>query len=916
IMVSSLLFRWEDSQALQHHCGFCERPLSHPEARARCFGTHSEPCHRFHQIMFMRLRSHMCNYCQTIDEAHYKRHHELVAKLRSIYESCGEVDWTIVPAEPGEPNRDRPVDPRSANSRPSDPGLLSEETLTSRRERKNAKSLRRAANRAKVVTQDEIRYIDSVLHTAESGPAGVGADPANLEELQLIENHLRYNANVFNNHSSRSDLKKFAKIPDVDVDFDGEMGRVLHTFRITEIVQRNLRNRGLQGRELKDFETSVEAFKVAIVEDLVLVKKDMMEIRMQRAGYLRYTNRTAYGIVEDRYTDTNWKTGERIGSCSSVSSSLTTPSDDSGMQLVETPDVKAASAPLCTQGPDRRHLLHVHTRVSGHDGLEQEVIEPYHAPLLPLTPNEKGVQQTASQPTCNLEQEISPSSSPSSRSIGPALSKKPDPSVRPAWGRVTTVDSDSHAIKISHTFKHSILHEEDFPALGSTSTVSKLVSTGSDAPAVQAPAVEKTMSLRGPERPLEPENDIEDAHPISSQKKIKKSQREAKRKAKKVSEHEETSNPVALNEFGRKEVKQALSKISPSVLMANCTLDAKVDAILRTPKPESGPLTYGAVERVVVVDVAAPAQQLSPIDTPVPVTPPTLPCTTHRKHDSWTRFARFLVIDQLTNPYLQSSEDCSHESICLFESLGVTDCPFHKPHCPCDDPLRNICCLMHPSEWPFTSGPLNRAYGERLMATYQQHEETKDRVMLVDCYMALYLISSYGTSSEQDRSLMPFRLVQEHKEYQDGFERGPLMKQELDYKRKLFKNMITGRPLTIDVLQGIHSRSNGSEDSIKMCYCITEVQNMSEVDKELGTGIVECSYRECKFGGYFHKDCVKKLGVEKVSRWYCTSCEKEMKILAHRTLNISCVDSDAYMDCAKEVAEMILKHSGARDLIM
>lgn len=198
------------------------------------------------------------------------------------------------------------------------------------------------------------------------------------------------------------------------------------------------------------------------------------------------------------------------------------------------------------------------------------------------------------------------------------------------------------------------------------------------------------------------------------------------------------------------------------------------------------------------------------------------------------------------------------------------------------------------------------------MATYQQHEETKDRVILVDCSMALYLISSYGTFSQQDRSLMPFGLVQEHKEYQDGFECGPLMKQELDYKRKLFKNMITGRPLTIEVLQDIHSRSNGSEGSIKICYCITEVQTMSKFKKELGTGIVECSYHECEFGGYFHKDCVMKLGVEKVSRWYCTSCEKRMKILAYEALNIPYVDSDAYMECAKEVAELILKHSDAR----
>lgn len=291
----------------------------------------------------------------------------------------------------------------------------------------------------------------------------------------------------------------------------------------------------------------------------------------------------------------------------------------------------------------------------------------------------EGAQQTASQPTCDLDQENSLSSSPSSRSTGPAPSKKPDPSVRPAWGKVTTIDSDSHAFKMSRSFKDSILNEEDFPALRSNSTVSQLVSIGSDAPAVQAPAIEKTMSLRGPERPLELENDIEDAHPISSQKKIKKAQREAKRKAKKVSEHEETSNHKALNEFGRKGVTQALSRTSPSALMASRTPDAKLDAILPTPKPDSGPLTNVAVERVVVVGVAAPVQQLNSIDTPVPVTPANLPCAPHRKHDSWTRFARFLVVDQLTAPCLQSFEDCSHGSTCLFESLGLTDCPFHKP---------------------------------------------------------------------------------------------------------------------------------------------------------------------------------------------------------------------------------------------
>jgi hypothetical protein len=124
-------------------------------------------------------------------------------------------------------------------------------------------------------------------------------------------------------------LKKFAKIPDMDVDFDAEMERILDTFRITELAKRNFRNRGLHGKELKAFEVLVETFKSVIVEDLVLVKKDAMEVRMRRAGYLRYTNRTGYGIVQDRYTDKDWKTGERITSSSSDSSGLTSPSDDS-----------------------------------------------------------------------------------------------------------------------------------------------------------------------------------------------------------------------------------------------------------------------------------------------------------------------------------------------------------------------------------------------------------------------------------------------------------------------------------------------------------------------------------------------------------------------------------------------------------
>lgn len=239
-----------------------------------------------------------------------------MVQLRSIYESCGEDDWTIVPSDPGDLKRGR------SSERPH------EDTPVSKRERKDAKCLARAASRAKFVTQDEIAHIHSVLHAAEISAAS-DASPTSVEEIQLIEEHLRYNANVYNSQSSRRDLRKFATIPDVDLDFDGEMERVLDTFRVTELVKRNSRNRGLQGKDLKAFEMLVETFKSLIVEDLVLIKKDTMEVRMRRAGYLRYANKSSYDIVQERYTEKDWKTGERITSAASESSELASPSEDS-----------------------------------------------------------------------------------------------------------------------------------------------------------------------------------------------------------------------------------------------------------------------------------------------------------------------------------------------------------------------------------------------------------------------------------------------------------------------------------------------------------------------------------------------------------------------------------------------------------
>ncbi|KAH8728609.1 hypothetical protein GQ44DRAFT_25817 [Phaeosphaeriaceae sp. PMI808] len=310
-MVTGLLFKWEDSPALNHHCGFCNRPLHHPGARASCFGTHSEPCHRYHQAMFMRLRGHTCHYCRTIDEAHFRRHKLIAEVLHNIYESCGESEWSIIPAGPEKIEGIRECDSSSAKNKEMNRGLTLKDTSYSKRERKKAKCLNRAVIRSRVISRDEILRVETIIHSADSLSGSNNDEPCNTEEMYEIERHLKYNAHVYNNHGDGRDLKRFARLPDVDIDFEAEMERILNALRVTQLQRHNTRNRGLRGKELRTFQLLVGGLKRLIVEDLLLNKRDNLEIRMRRAGYLRYINKSAHNIVQDRYTGKDWKTGEK-----------------------------------------------------------------------------------------------------------------------------------------------------------------------------------------------------------------------------------------------------------------------------------------------------------------------------------------------------------------------------------------------------------------------------------------------------------------------------------------------------------------------------------------------------------------------------------------------------------------------------
>jgi hypothetical protein len=127
-----------------------------------------------------------------IDEKHYKRHHDIAERLRAVYESCGEVDWNIVPDE-------RELEERGRAREPSD-----EDKPSSKRERKDVKRLARTASRSSVLTQDEIRYIDSIVHAPEGITSNDANGPRNPEEIEEIERQLRVRLTLLPLHPFRS----------------------------------------------------------------------------------------------------------------------------------------------------------------------------------------------------------------------------------------------------------------------------------------------------------------------------------------------------------------------------------------------------------------------------------------------------------------------------------------------------------------------------------------------------------------------------------------------------------------------------------------------------------------------------------------------------------------------------------------
>jgi hypothetical protein len=185
-----------------------------------------------------------------------------------------------------------------------------------------------------------------------------------------------------------------------------------------------------------------------------------------------------------------------------------------------------------------------------------------------------------------------------------------------------------------------------------------------------APAVQPVDSvafplLQGPDRFIDDEkpaiehksdNEPVGSHPVVSQKKAKKYEREARRKAKKimveaanatVPQDEDAPKPEPVFAIDKKSEFDADDEYEPS-----STAAANV-------------VTIESAEETAMLESKA---QLAP-----------LPVTTYDKHTNWTNFKRDFIIDQLTAPIIATNSDHLHPTLCVCKTHDLLDCPFHHP---------------------------------------------------------------------------------------------------------------------------------------------------------------------------------------------------------------------------------------------
>jgi hypothetical protein len=320
------------------------------------------------------------------------------------------------------------------------------------------------------------------------------------------------------------------------------------------------------------------------------------------------------------------------------------------------------------QGPDRRHLQHTHMRVTGDDGLGQKVIEPYHAPLLPMDAalpfRKPAVQLKVVMPSAASKKP----SQPDHNSWNTVISKKKPkaPSVKPDWG-------------VTATGRFFVAPSPPTNPWGDGATEIPDARFVRTAPEVEPPAPLSVTVSSVPDGFVDSSVTAVDrpdtGHDIVSQKKAKKYAREAQRKARKKQE-KVASIDLASND----------RTTTIQIDLKSIDDDSTRSDIASANNPLSGSVTealpFGTLDEFVNTPIAV--QSIpdflvvlhSPQSSPCRPSPVPLRTVHSGKHIHWMRFERQFIVDQLSGPFLAFDHGCTHLNTCLFQSTDEIDCPF------------------------------------------------------------------------------------------------------------------------------------------------------------------------------------------------------------------------------------------------
>lgn len=152
--------------------------------------------------------------------------------------------------------------------------------------------------------------------------------------------------------------------------------------------------------------------------------------------------------------------------------------------------------------------------------------------------------------------------------------------------------------------------------------------------------------------------------------------------------------------------------------------------------------------------------------------------------------------------------------------------------------------------------------------------------MLVDSDLHSYFMEG----PTQFSNSMPPRMGAEFENFAKGCAPGPCMIQERQFMRLSQTNTILKRKVTQQTLNAVHSQIHKDAHNGFYCYCHEAMPK-----KGLPSGVIECTYTSCG-ARYFHKSCVKDMGLDMRSKWYCGDCQLMMQkhasvALGHRTIS-------------------------------